>query len=172
MKRLKLELKQTMDMYSSACKEAISAKNKANELSQWKMEEVRRVEEARVAEEAALAMAEIEKAKYKAAIEAAEVARKLAEKEAQRRRYAELKAKQEAEQKNRALNTLSHNDCRYRKYSIEEIEDATNKFSESEKIGEGGYGPVYKGLLHHTQVAIKVLRPDAAQGMKQFQQEV
>ncbi|KAF3447557.1 hypothetical protein FNV43_RR12743 [Rhamnella rubrinervis] len=28
MKRLKLELKQTMDMYSSACKEAISAKNK------------------------------------------------------------------------------------------------------------------------------------------------
>lgn len=30
MKRLKLELKQTMDMYSSACKEAISAKNKVN----------------------------------------------------------------------------------------------------------------------------------------------
>lgn len=28
MKRLKLELKQTMDMYSSACKEAISAKNR------------------------------------------------------------------------------------------------------------------------------------------------
>lgn len=28
MKRLKLELKQTMDMYSSACKEAISANNK------------------------------------------------------------------------------------------------------------------------------------------------
>lgn len=30
MKRLKLELKQTMDMYSSACKEAISAKNKVH----------------------------------------------------------------------------------------------------------------------------------------------
>lgn len=29
MKRLKLELKQTMDMYSTACKEAISAKQKA-----------------------------------------------------------------------------------------------------------------------------------------------
>lgn len=28
MKRLRLELKQTMDMYSTACKEAISAKNK------------------------------------------------------------------------------------------------------------------------------------------------
>lgn len=28
MKKLKLELKQTMDMYSSACREAISAKKK------------------------------------------------------------------------------------------------------------------------------------------------
>lgn len=28
MKRLKLELKQTMDMYSTACKEAISARQK------------------------------------------------------------------------------------------------------------------------------------------------
>lgn len=40
------------------------------------------------------------------------------------------------------------------------------------KVGEGGYGPVYKGTLDHTPVAIKVLRPDAAQGKKQFQQEV
>lgn len=30
MKRLKLELKQTMDMYSTACKEAISAKQKVS----------------------------------------------------------------------------------------------------------------------------------------------
>jgi len=28
MKRLKIELKQTMDMYSSACKEALNAKKK------------------------------------------------------------------------------------------------------------------------------------------------
>ena len=45
-------------------------------------------------------------------------------------------------------------------------------FSEKLKIGEGGYGPVYRGKLDHTRVAIKVLRPDAAQGRKQFQQEV
>ncbi|GAB2215826.1 hypothetical protein Droror1_Dr00020229, partial [Drosera rotundifolia] len=54
---------------------------------------------------------------------------------------------------------------------IEEIEIATHYFSESLKIGEGGYGPVYKCTLDHTQVAIKVLRPDAAQGQSQFQQE-
>ncbi|XP_048331328.1 U-box domain-containing protein 51 isoform X2 [Ziziphus jujuba] len=172
MRRLKLELKQTMDMYSSACKEAISAKNKAKELTQWKMEEARKFEEARLSEEAALAIAEMEKAKCKAAMEAATMAQKLAEKEAQRRKQAEKAAKREAEEKNRALTVLAHNDVRYRKYTIEEIEEATDKFSDSLKIGEGGYGPVYKGKLDHTPVAIKVLRPDAAQGRKQFQQEV
>ncbi|KAK8550402.1 hypothetical protein V6N12_039113 [Hibiscus sabdariffa] len=172
MRRLKLELKQTMDLYSTACKEALTAKRRANELHQWKMEEARKFEEAKQAGEAALAMAEKEKAKCKAALEAAEAARKLAEMEAHRRRQAELKAKKEADQKTRALNVLAKNDVRYRKYVIEEIEEATENFAASNKIGEGGYGPVYKGKLDHTPVAIKVLRPDAAQGKKQFQQEV
>ncbi|KAG1367574.1 U-box domain-containing protein 52 [Cocos nucifera] len=172
MRRLRLELKQTMDMYSNACKEAISAKQKAKELHQWKMEEVRKFEEARHAEEAALAMAEMEKAKAKAALEAAEAAQRIAMLESQKRLNAEMKAKREAEEKMKALDALAHHDVRYRKYSIEEIEIATDYFSENLKIGEGGYGPVYRASLDHTPVAIKVLRPDAAQGKKQFQQEV
>ncbi|XP_039043204.1 U-box domain-containing protein 35-like isoform X1 [Hibiscus syriacus] len=172
MRRLKLELKQTMDMYSSACKEALTAKKTANELHQWKMEEARRFEEARQAGEAALAMAEKEKAKCRAALEAAEAAQKLAEMEAYRRKQAEYKAKQESDEKNRALHALATNDVRYRKYTIEEIEEATESFAAENKIGEGGYGPVYKGKLDHTPVAIKILRPDAAQGKRQFQQEV
>jgi len=55
---------------------------------------------------------------------------------------------------------------------MEEIEKATNEFSESQKIGEGGYGPVYKCYLDHTAVAVKVLRPGSAQGKTQFEQEV
>lgn len=137
-----------------------------------KQGEIDRFEQARLSEEAAIAMVEMEKAKCKAAIEAAEKAQKIAEKETQRRRYAEQKAKREEEDKKRALDVLSNNDDRYRKYTIEEIEAATSNFSGSMKIGEGGYGPVYKGKLDHTPVAIKVLRPDAAQGRKQFQQEV
>ncbi|XP_058086164.1 U-box domain-containing protein 52-like isoform X2 [Magnolia sinica] len=172
MKRLKLELKQTMDMYSTACKEAITAKQKARELHQWKMEEGRKFEEARMAEEAALAIAEMEKAKCKAAIEAAEASQRIAEMEAQKRRNAEMKAKKESEEKRKALDALANSDVRYRKYTIEEIEVATDFFSETLKIGEGGYGPVYSATLDHTAVAIKVLRPDAAQGRKQFQQEV
>ncbi|KAG2400428.1 U-box domain-containing protein [Vigna angularis] len=172
MKRLRLELKQTMDMYSSACKQAISAKNQAEQIRQWKLEEDRKVEVVRMSQEAALAIAEKEKAIAKAAMEAAEEARRRAEQEAQRRKDAEEKARAEAEEKERALSTLAQNDTRYRRYTIEEIEMATEKFSPSNKIGEGGYGPVYKGHLDHTPVAIKILRPDAAQGMKQFNQEI
>nr|GMD45863.1 U-box domain-containing protein 35-like [Ipomoea batatas] len=125
MKRLKLELKQTMDMYNTACKEAVSAKQMAKQLQQSKMEEARRFEQARLSEEAALAMVEMEKAKCKAAIEAAEKAQKIAEIEAQRVKFAEMKAKKEAQEKTQALNVLSH-DARYRKYPIEEIEAATD----------------------------------------------
>ncbi|XP_063940020.1 U-box domain-containing protein 52-like isoform X1 [Daucus carota subsp. sativus] len=172
MRRLKIELKQTMDMYSTACKEALSAKQKAMELQRWKLEEERKLEEARIAEESVMAAVEKEKAKYRAAIEHAEAAQRLAEIEAQKRRSAELKALKEAEEKNQVLDTLGKSDVRYRKYSIEEIEAATEFFSQKRKVGEGGYGPVFKCYLDHTPVAVKVLRPDAAQGKSQFQQEV
>lgn len=114
----------------------------------------------------------MEKEKCRAAIEKAEAAQRIAELEAQKRINAEMKALKEAEEKKKVLDKLAQNDVRYRKYTIEEIESATEYFAESRKIGEGGYGPVYKSCLDHTQVAIKVLRPDAAQGRSQFQQEV
>ncbi|CAF2114011.1 hypothetical protein Bca4012_096111 [Brassica carinata] len=172
MRRLKLELKQTMEMYSTACKEALTAKQKATELQRWKLEEERKLEEARLAEEAALAIAEKEKAKSKAAMEAAEAAQRIAELESKKRVNAEMKALKESDEKTKALNALANSDVRYRKYSIEEIEHATEFFAEKYKIGEGGYGPVYKCYLDHTPVAVKILRADAAQGMSQFQQEI
>uniref|UniRef100_A0A7N0URN2 RING-type E3 ubiquitin transferase n=1 Tax=Kalanchoe fedtschenkoi TaxID=63787 RepID=A0A7N0URN2_KALFE len=172
MRRLKLELKQTMDMFSTACKEALSAKQKAVELQRWKMEEEKRLEEAHLAEEAAMAVVAKERAKSRAAIEHAEAAQRIAELEAQKRISAEMKALRESEEKKKVLNALAQSDVRYRRYTIEEIEAATEFFNASRKIGEGGYGPVYKCHLDHTPVAIKVLRPDAAHGRSQFQQEV
>ncbi|CAA7054247.1 unnamed protein product, partial [Microthlaspi erraticum] len=162
MRRLKMELKHTMDMYSSACKEAISAKQAASELHKWKTEKEQKLKEARLAKEAAMAMAEREKEKSRAAMEAAAAAQKRAEQEAQKKKHIET-----TEEKKKSMYSLM-----YRKYQIEEIEEATEDFSPSRKIGEGGYGPVYKGTVDYTQVAIKVLRPDAAQGRSQFQQEV
>jgi serine/threonine protein kinase len=171
MKRLRLELKQTMDMYSTACKEALTAKQKAMELQRWKVEEEQRTQESRFTEESAMALIEQEKAKARAAIEAAEAAQRLADFEAQKRIGAETKALMEAEERLRSMGAREGG-VRYRRYTIDEIEIGTDHFNEARKVGEGGYGPVYKGHLDHTPVAIKVLRPDAAQGRSQFQQEV
>ncbi|XP_065003895.1 U-box domain-containing protein 34-like [Musa acuminata AAA Group] len=171
MNRLRLELQQTMDMYSSACKEAIVAKQKAMELHLWNMGEQQRLEEARVAEEAAFAMVGKQKAKCKAALEAAEVAKLIADSETRKRRDAEMKLVGGYEE-DEALDSCSVADLRYRKYTIDEIEAATDRFAKNRKIGEGGYGPVFRCYLDHTEVAVKVLRPDAAQGRSQFQQEV
>ncbi|KAJ4909081.1 Protein kinase protein with adenine nucleotide alpha hydrolases-like domain [Raphanus sativus] len=163
MKRLRLELKQTMDMYSTACKEALSARQQASALQKLRTQEERRLEEAKSSEEAAMSIVEKERAKAKAALEAADAAKRLAEVEAKRRVNLEMKSLEESD---------SFSRVRYRKYTVEEIEEATSNFDESKKVGEGGYGPVFRGYLDHTSVAVKVLRPDAAQGRSQFQKEV
>ncbi|XP_078153043.1 uncharacterized protein LOC144548209 [Carex rostrata] len=58
-------------------------------------------------------------------------------------------------------------------YSYSELQDATNNFHESFKLGEGGFGIVYKGNLNKTKtVAIKMLKEGSSQGTKEFNQEV
>ncbi|KAE9586417.1 putative protein kinase RLK-Pelle-RLCK-IXb family [Lupinus albus] len=169
MRRLKLELKQTMEMYSTACKEALTANQKAMELQRWKMEEQKKMEEARIAEETALGLVEMEKEKCRAALKAAEQSQRIVELESQKRMNAEAKAETE---RKKGGDSFAPGSARYRRYTIEEIEEATKCFSDTLKIGEGGYGPVYRTELDHTPVAIKVLKPDAVQGRAQFQQEV
>ncbi|CAN0901683.1 U-box domain-containing protein 52 [Linum grandiflorum] len=143
----------------------------AKELQRWKMEKQQKIEMARTVEEAALAAIEVEKAKRQAAMEAVESAQKLAERETLKRKNAEMKLMIESEGR-KHTESIAHNDLRCRSYTIEEIIDATNDFASNLKIGEGGYGPVYRCQLDHTPVAIKALHPDASQGRSQFQQEV
>ncbi|XP_040377036.1 U-box domain-containing protein 52-like [Oryza brachyantha] len=57
-------------------------------------------------------------------------------------------------------------------YTTEEVANGTDHFSLNLKIGEGGYGPVYKATLDSTLVAAKILHSNITQGLKQFQQEV
>ncbi|XP_078154009.1 U-box domain-containing protein 70-like [Carex rostrata] len=57
-------------------------------------------------------------------------------------------------------------------FSLSELEQATQNFSDSLKIGEGGFGCVYKGSLRKTTVAIKKLNSESLQGLSEFQQEV
>ncbi|CAI9269908.1 unnamed protein product [Lactuca saligna] len=58
-------------------------------------------------------------------------------------------------------------------YSLHKIAKATNNFNIDNKIGEGGFGPVYKGMLEDGQViAVKRLSEASQQGLDEFQNEV
>ncbi|XP_020587031.1 G-type lectin S-receptor-like serine/threonine-protein kinase B120 isoform X2 [Phalaenopsis equestris] len=58
-------------------------------------------------------------------------------------------------------------------FSFETIEEATQSFSSSNLLGEGGFGPVYKGMLPGGQeIAVKRLSKSSGQGMEEFKNEV
>ncbi|MED6189970.1 putative ribitol kinase or glycerol kinase, partial [Stylosanthes scabra] len=53
------------------------------------------------------------------------------------------------------------------------IVQATNDFSSNNKLGEGGFGPVYKGILPDKQeIAVKRLSRTSNQGLNEFMNEV
>ncbi|KAH6758041.1 Malectin/receptor-like protein kinase family protein [Perilla frutescens var. hirtella] len=61
--------------------------------------------------------------------------------------------------------------CRY--FNLTEIRNATKNFDESNVIGVGGFGKVYKGVVDgQTKVAIKRSNPSSEQGINEFQTEI
>ncbi|KAM3351917.1 hypothetical protein ACQJBY_023659 [Aegilops geniculata] len=57
--------------------------------------------------------------------------------------------------------------------SFSQIENATDNFSAENKLGEGGFGPVYKGNLPNGQdVAVKRLAANSGQGLPEFKNEI
>ncbi|CAI9773520.1 unnamed protein product [Fraxinus pennsylvanica] len=58
-------------------------------------------------------------------------------------------------------------------YSYKELKIATDNFNPANKIGEGGFGSVYKGRLKDgTLAAIKVLSAESQQGVREFLTEI
>ncbi|XP_073113240.1 U-box domain-containing protein 33 isoform X2 [Elaeis guineensis] len=57
-------------------------------------------------------------------------------------------------------------------FALSDLESATCGFSGSFKLGQGGYGCVYKGEIFNRSVVIKKLHPHNVQGQMEFQQEV
>lgn len=160
--KMKLEYEQRIVKAEQA---AGIAKRNARRSDAYAKEEARKREQAMV--EAQVARQEL--AMQARAIEDARLAR---EEEAQRRKDVEDRANQLKSSSQEVVTVLEQAKTRYREYDFEDLKIATNGFSEENKIGKGGYGYVYKGKLHHTTVAIKVLDKQSVQGAKEFQQEV
>ncbi|KAL2555111.1 proline-rich receptor-like protein kinase PERK15 [Forsythia ovata] len=58
-------------------------------------------------------------------------------------------------------------------FTYEELALATNGFSSTNLLGQGGFGYVHKGILHDgKEVAIKQLKAGSGQGEREFQAEV
>ncbi|XP_061948714.1 L-type lectin-domain containing receptor kinase IX.1-like [Populus nigra] len=62
-----------------------------------------------------------------------------------------------------------------KRFTYRELIRATNNFAEGGKLGEGGFGGVYKGLLNEgtiTEVAVKRVSRGSKQGKKEYVSEV
>jgi len=56
--------------------------------------------------------------------------------------------------------------------SLSSLQAATDNFSESNKLGEGGFGAVYKGDLSGQEVAVKRLSKGSDQGLEELRNEL
>ncbi|CAL5390593.1 unnamed protein product [Camellia sinensis] len=58
-------------------------------------------------------------------------------------------------------------------FDLAVIVNSTNNFSINNKLGEGGFGPVYKGILEGGQeIVVKRLSKNSSQGLDEFKNEV
>lgn len=70
-------------------------------------------------------------------------------------------------------NESSKEDLELPSFDLATITDATDNFSFNQKLGEGGFGPVYKGTLPDgRQIAVKRLSAISRQGAREFKNEV
>ncbi|CAN6169737.1 unnamed protein product [Urochloa humidicola] len=58
-------------------------------------------------------------------------------------------------------------------FEFSQVANATDNFSDGNKLGEGGFGPVYKGKLPNgLEIAVKRLNPQSGQGLNEFKTEI
>ncbi|XP_042028152.1 probable leucine-rich repeat receptor-like serine/threonine-protein kinase At3g14840 [Salvia splendens] len=66
-----------------------------------------------------------------------------------------------------------HNDLKGGSFTLRQLKVATNNFAPANKIGEGGFGPVFKGVLSDgTIIAVKQLSSKSKQGNREFVNEI
>ncbi|KAJ9129472.1 hypothetical protein P3X46_033816, partial [Hevea brasiliensis] len=72
---------------------------------------------------------------------------------------------------NQVEGSMSHPEIAF--FNLSTILAATDSFSPANKLGQGGFGVVYKGkLFNGKEVAVKRLSKDSGQGIDEFKNEV
>ncbi|KAL5776590.1 hypothetical protein ACOSP7_009516 [Xanthoceras sorbifolium] len=75
--------------------------------------------------------------------------------------------------KNSAISSGQSGDIELTMFQLSSMLAATNNFSSANKLGQGGFGPVYKGqLLNGQKIAVKRLSNSSRQGILEFKNEV
>lgn len=150
--KLRKELQDTLMMYDKACEDLIQAKKKIQVLPYECSEETKKVQDAVQREELLKQAVADEKNKHLEAVREVEMAKESFTRE--------------------VVDTLLSTGKSCRRYSRHEIYLATDNFSDAKKIGEGGYGNVYRCTLDHTEVAVKVIQQDSSDKIDEFLREV
>ena len=113
-----------------------------------------------------------EKAKQLEALNQVERARRSFTREAYSRHKAEMATGMISEDRAQIVDAILSKSRACRRYSEQDIQLATDNFSEARKIGEGGYGNVYRCTLDHTEVAVKVIQQDSIDRTDELLKEV
>ncbi|KAJ4908980.1 Receptor-like serine/threonine-protein kinase SD1-8 [Raphanus sativus] len=75
--------------------------------------------------------------------------------------------------KRRTIGDIKTEDLELQLMDFEAIANSTNNFSNTNKLGKGGFGIVYKGtLLGGKEIAVKKLSKTSSQGTDEFENEV
>ncbi|KAG8075437.1 hypothetical protein GUJ93_ZPchr0006g41399 [Zizania palustris] len=148
--KLRQELQDTLMMYDKACEDLAHAKKKIKVLSSECSEEAKKARDALQREVSLKQKVADEKAKHKA----------------------EIVANMVTIEKAKVVDAVLSTGKSCRRYSRQEIQLATDNFSDAKKIGEGGYGNVYRCTLDHTEVAVKVIQQDSSDKIDEFLREV
>ncbi|RZC46850.1 hypothetical protein C5167_039809 [Papaver somniferum] len=73
-----------------------------------------------------------------------------------------------------SMNDIFEKTTGPKRFSYRELVNATNNFDEGGKLGEGGFGGVYKGFLSDISlnIAVKKISSESKQGKREYQAEV
>uniref|UniRef100_A0A0E0E343 RING-type E3 ubiquitin transferase n=1 Tax=Oryza meridionalis TaxID=40149 RepID=A0A0E0E343_9ORYZ len=170
--KLRKELQDTLVMYDKACEDLVHAKKKIKVLSSECTEEAKKVQDALHREELLKQKVADEKTRHLEAVTEVEMAKTLFAQEAFSKHKAEIVADMVTAEKTKVMDALLSTGKSCRRYSKREIQLATDNFSDAKKIGEGGYGNVYRCTLDHTEVAVKVIQQDSSDKIDEFLREV